>query len=278
MSSILLFGASGAVGRFLLPRLSPAHQLVPVSRAASAPARGWLRADLNDADVNWPAAEVAISLGPLDAFAWWLDRRRDPALRRIIAFSSMSAVSKSESDDPAERELAARLVDAEQRLRDAGAQRGIAVTLFRPTLIYGAGIDRSLAPIARLARRWRVLPIPVGATGLRQPVHARDLAAACAGVLENSATHGVIYELGGGERLTFEQMIRRLRRCATGPVVSLPIPIAALHAAAIFSARGMPGRAAIARLRQSLTADNSAALHDFGYAPGPFDPVGVLPP
>jgi nucleoside-diphosphate-sugar epimerase len=145
-------------------------------------------------------------------------------------------------------------------------------------LIYGAGIDRSLAPIARFARRWRVLPVPVGATGMRQPVHARDLAGACVSALENSATHGVIYELGGGERLSFEQMIRRLRRCVAGPVVSLPIPLAALHAAAVFSARGMPGRAAVVRLRQSLTADNSAALRDFGYAPGPFDPAGVLPP
>ena len=278
MSSILLFGASGAVGRFLLPRLSPAHQVVPVSRTASVQVPGWLKADLNNADVNWPTAEAAISLGPLDAFAQWLERRRDPALRRIIALSSMSAVSKSESDDPAERDLAARLIAAEQRLRDVGAQRGIAVTLFRPTLIYGAGIDRSLAPIARFAQRWRVLPIPIGATGLRQPVHARDLAAACASALENSATHDITYELGGGERLAFEEMIRRLRRCVTGPVVSLPIPIAALHAAAIFSARGMPGRAAIARLRQSLTADNSAALRDFGYAPGPFDAAGVLPP
>src|SRR4051812_41245820 len=113
MSSILLFGASGAIGRFLLPRLSPAHQVVPVSRAASTP--GWLRADLNHADAHWPAAEAAISLGPLDAFAQWCEQRGDPALRRIIAFSSMSAVSKRDSDDPAERELAARLMGAEQR-------------------------------------------------------------------------------------------------------------------------------------------------------------------
>ena len=66
------------------------------------------------------------------------------------------------------------------------AERGIACTVFRPTLIYGAGTDRSLAPIARFARRWRVLPVPLGANGLRQPVHARDLAAACVAVLANA--------------------------------------------------------------------------------------------
>ena len=54
----------------------------------------------------------------------------------------------------------------------AARDRNVAGTIFRPTLIYGTGRDRSLAPIARFARRWRVLPLPVGARGLRQPVHA----------------------------------------------------------------------------------------------------------
>ena len=277
MSWILVFGASGAVGRFLLPLLTPAYDVIGVSRTVAAAEPGWLRADINDAGAQWPSTEAVISLGPLDAFALWLERQHDPALRRILALSSMSAASKRDSADAAERELATRLDAAEQRILQLGAQRGIAVTLFRPTLIYGAGVDRSLAPIARMARRWRILPIPTGATGLRQPVHARDLAAACMAALENPVTHGRTYALGGGERLSFTAMISRLRVCVAGPVVPLPVPIFMLHVARRFR-RGTPAAAAIARLRESLLADNAVAARDFGYAPAPFDARGVLPP
>jgi hypothetical protein len=50
-------------------------------------------------------------------------------------------------------------------------------TILRPTLIYGAGIDRSITPIVQRALRLRLFPIPL-AGGLRQPVHADDIARA----------------------------------------------------------------------------------------------------
>ncbi len=162
MSTVLVFGASGAVGRFALPLLAPVHRLLPVSRSARP---DWITADLNDSTATLPDAEIALSLGPLDAFAVWLERRPVGGLRRIVAMSSMSAQTKRDSPDPAERALAQRLRDAESRLREAATARNIPWTIFRPTLIYGAGIDKTLAPLARLAQRWRVLPIPFGASG-----------------------------------------------------------------------------------------------------------------
>ena len=105
----------------------------------------------------------------------------------------MSAETKSASPDLAERALAETLRKAEQRLLRSAAARGIACTLLRPTLIYGGGPDRSLVPIARLALRWRVLPIPLGASGLRQPVHAADLAGAVDAVIDCAAARGKVY-------------------------------------------------------------------------------------
>ncbi|MGH8042017.1 MAG: SDR family oxidoreductase [Rudaea sp.] len=271
MSTILVFGASGAVGRFLRPRLAPETRLLAVSRS---PRPGWITGDLNDPAARWPLAEFVISLGPLDAFGAWLERTPHATLRRIVAISSMSAQSKRESPDPGERALAQRLRDAQAALAAAAGARGIAWTILQPTLIYGAGNDQSLAPIARFARRWRVLPVPLGASGLRQPVHAADLAAACAAVLENPVTFGKTYELGGGERLTFAAMIWRLRKTVPGFVLPLPVPISALWALAR-SGRIAPGP--LARLRLPLIADNNAAIRDFGFAPGPFRADDVLP-
>jgi nucleoside-diphosphate-sugar epimerase len=200
----------------------------------------------------------------------------------VVALSSMSAASKRDSIDPHERALAERLIAAETLLMEVAAERGVACTVFRPTLIYGAGTDRSLAPIARFARRWRVLPIPIGADGLRQPIHARDLAAACVAVLGNPATFGKVYALGGGERLRFDALLLRLREAVPGIVLPLPLPIGALR----WAARRRPGAqfggpgfsaAAVARLREPLIADNAAAARDFGYAPVAFIAADVLP-
>ena len=268
MTTILVFGASGAVGRFALPLLAPEHRILPVSRSARP---GWIAADLNDPVAVLPHAEVALSLGPLDAFAGWFARTPDIGTRRIVAMSSMSAQSKQASPDAAERALAARLREAEALVRATAASRGCAWTILRPTLVYGAGVDKTLAPIARFARRWRVLPVPRGASGLRQPVHAADLAAACKAVLANPATFGKTYEIGGGERLRFDAMIRRLRDGVPGPVLGLPVPDTILRVLA----RRIPG--ALARLRADLTADNAEAIRDFGYAPGPFRARAVLP-
>jgi nucleoside-diphosphate-sugar epimerase len=217
-----------------------------------------------------------MSLGPLDAFVAWLARYPETRLRRIVALSSMSAESKRSSPDPAERALAERLGAAEERLHRLAATRGIACTVFRPTLIYGGGGDRSLAPIARFLRRYRILPLPLGAHGLRQPVHAADLAAACLRVLDVPCTYGKTYPLGGGERLPFDALLRRLRAVTPGFVLLLPLPIPVLAGLAR-CLRGAPTAAAFARLRQPLIADNEAATRDFGYAPRPFQAEAVLP-
>ena len=280
MSTVLVFGASGSVGQFLLPLLSPGHHVIAVSRTPPQDQvrgqAGWIRGDLNERDIAWPAAHVIISLGPLDAFAAWLQRYPATSLRRVIALSSMSVVSKRESMDPLERALAERLLAAESSVIASAAERGIAFTLFRPTLIYGAGIDRSLAPIARFARRWRVLPVPFAARGVRQPVHARDLAGACSGALFNSATFGNTYALGGGERLRFATLLLRLRAAQPGLVLPLPVPLIALRLAARLRS-GSFSASAVARLRQPLIAEHGDAVRDFGYAPASFIASDVLP-
>jgi nucleoside-diphosphate-sugar epimerase len=273
MQRILLFGASGAVGGFLLPLLQDHYDVLPVSRALRP---GWLRGNLNDAGGAWPDAAIVISLGPLDAFARWLERQAATP-RRVIALSSMSAESKYISPDPAEHALAERLRDAEKRVFAYASARGSAATIFRPTLIYGAGTDRSLAPIARFARRWRVLPVPVGADGQRQPVHAADLAKACAAVIACPAAYGKTYELGGGERLRFDALLWRMRETLPGFVLPLPLPRLLLQGVARLWRRAPFSTAAIARLHQPLVADNSAATRDFGYAPVAFQVRDVLP-
>jgi nucleoside-diphosphate-sugar epimerase len=285
LSTFLIFGATGPAGVFLLPRLLAGNACVfAVSRQAQ-PAGGserlrWIGGDLfNDALALPSDIEVVVSLGPLDAFATWFERNSTARVKRVIALSSMSADSKRASPDPAEREIAARLQAAEARLAEVAAARNIEWTVLRPTLIYGDGRDRSLAPIARFARRWRILPLPIGAQGLRQPVHAADLADAVAAAIDCTAAAGKVYPLGGGERLRFDELLWRLRAALPGFVLPLPVPRWVLHVARSLRsgvAASAISDAALRRLAEPLIADNSAAARDFGYAPRAFVAEDVL--
>lgn len=275
----LVVGASGAIGRFLLPRLLDCgYEVIALSRlprASANPRLRWIVGDLHASLPQLPAFDVLVSLGPLDAFARWLAQAHIAGAPRIVALGSMSIDTKRDSDDADERALAARLQQAEQQLIAAADARASRWTLFRPTLIYGAGVDRSLTPIARFALRWRVFPLLGGAQGLRQPVHAQDLASACMSALDRERTAGRIYALGGGEQLTFAAMLARVR--ASLPVRSLPLPIplgVVRVLLRIGRQLGLGSRhaGAIDRLDRNLVADNTAAGVDFDWAPRSFHP------
>ena len=275
----LVAGASGAIGRFLLPRLLAAgHEVIALSRTprnSIDPRLRWVIADLDAAMPTLPALDAVFSCGPLDAFARWFARAPLQGRPRVIAFGSMSIESKRNSGDVVEQALVECLHQAEQGLIAAADARGNAWTVFRPTLIYGAGIDRSLTPLTRFARRWRVFPCIAGAHGLRQPVHADDLAEACLAVVRSPLAARKTYPLGGGERLSFGAMLERARMSLPVRVVPLPLPLSSLGTLLrLAGAVGLPrpGAASLDRLQLDLVADNAAASADFGWSPRGFHP------
>ncbi|WNL47176.1 NAD-dependent epimerase/dehydratase family protein [Dyella sp. BiH032] len=267
---ILVFGASSQIGYFLLPRLRElgADVLAVSRRPRETAGVTWLRGDLPH--VVPPVGELSaiVSFGPLQGVADWLLGAGLEGTPRVIATSSMSAESKRESEVPAERALARQLRDAEEALATICERRGLAWTVFRPTLVYGAGLDKSLTPIARRAMRTRVFPLP-GGRGQRQPVHADDIAQAVLAALETPAAAGKVIPLGGGERLSAGEMFARVRRSL--PITTLPIPLPGwllrLGRHAVPRLRGP-----VSRLESDLIADNSALQQLLGLAPRPFHP------
>jgi len=275
---VLLFGASSQIGHFLLPRLLARHiEVWALSRQArlDQPGVHWLRGALPDTGPDWPDGfafipDALLSMGPLDALATWLERipLGVAAGMHIVATSSMSAVSKQDSPDPQERAMAARLCAAEQRLAVCCQRQGWSWFVLRPTLIYGSGMDHSLTPIARRAMRWRVFPLPNG-RGLRQPVHADDLARALLTALERPASGGRVLAFGGGERLTAAAMFARVRDSLPVFTVALPVPLVVMRLTALGQPRW---RGPIGRLQQNLIADNEESVRLLGVEPRGFAP------
>ncbi len=283
MAVCIVFGASGAIGRFLIPRLlASGDEVIAVSRIARASTQSavrWTVGALPTSVPSLPAADAIFSVGPLDAFASWLAAASISDAPRIVAIGSMSIETKRSSADRSEQVLAARLMQAERTLADAARARRCAWTVLRPTLVYGAGLDRSLSPIARFAARWHVFPYVTHATGLRQPVHADDLAAGCIDAAAATATHGQFYGVGGGERIAFATMLARVRDSLPGPTLGIAVPPSVARAG-IALARRIPAfaaasSAALDRLASDLVVDDAAARADFGWSPRAFHPTAA---
>lgn len=278
MRHALVFGASGQIGYPLLGLLNrDGWRVTAVSRTAQSdePGLHWLRGDLGRADGLPGRVDAIYSCGPLDAFAQWYGTSPIEAAR-VVAFGSTSIEVKRGSADAEERDVARRLREGEQRLFASASERGAAATVLRPTLVYGAGRDATLTRIAHLARRWRRFPLPRGASGLRQPVHVDDLAAAAFACHGAAATHGQAYALPGGETLSYRDMVARVLACLQPPasLVELPSPLfnlSLLVAQMTGRATGM-GEAAVRRMRSDLVFDATPAQRDFGYSARVFRP------
>ena len=285
MKTALVFGASGQIGAPLLRRLGEAGwQVHALSRDAHADAPGlrWLRGEFAAMPPLPASVDAIFSCGPLDHFARW-HARAGIVAPRIVAFGSTSVHVKQASGDPHERDLAARLRDAEALLFASARERDAAATVLRPTLVHGAGRDATLTRIAGMARRWGRFALPRHATGLRQPVHVDDLADAALAACAADAARAQGYDLPGGETLAYREMVARVLACLEPPrpLLELPMPLfrALLLPARLAGVASGFGDAALARMREDLVFDAGPAARDFGYAPRAFIPApGMFAP
>lgn len=194
-------------------------------------------------------------------------------LSRLVVFSSTSRLVKQRSTDGKERKLAACLAAGEDRVIALCADN-VPWTIFRPTMIYDGRHDKNISFIRSFIRRFGFFPVAGPARGLRQPVHVDDLAAAVMAVIDNGQTYNVIYNLGGGETLTYRNMVSRIFQ-GLGKrerIISLPPVLFSLLVQCVCLFR--PGLeispSMVQRMNEDLSFDFQAAVRDFSYLPRGF--------
>jgi nucleoside-diphosphate-sugar epimerase len=276
MTRILVTGGSSVVGDYLLPRLAGAgHDVTVLSRASHAQA-GWRQADAARGPV-WDASldgtEALIHLAPLTLISRVL-KDAPTSLCRVVAIGTTSVYTKGDSSSAKDRQLVQQQRAAEQALQEFCAARGIVYTLFRPTLVYDGLRDKNIARIVRIIRAIGFFPVAAPGRGLRQPLHADDLAAACVAAL--AARESCAYELAGGEVLSYRAMLERIFEALGRRPRVLPLPVS-LYRAAIAAARLLPRYRALTpavadRMNQDMVFDSNAAMRDFGLKPRAFTP------
>ena len=195
-------------------------------------------------------------------------------VQRVIVLSSTSRFSKDQSSDPEEQAVAHRLADAEARVQEWAESREIEWIIIRPTLIYGLGRDKNIAEIARFIRRWGFFPLFGKADGLRQPIHAEDVANACLSALQSHCIVNRAYNISGGETLSYRDMVTRVFIALGRPPHLLTVPLWAFRlAVAILHClpRYRQWSTAMAeRMNSDLVFDHTEAEYDLGFKPGAF--------
>jgi hypothetical protein len=229
-----LFGASTPGGEVLRQQAAaclPGWSVAIYSRKPHASAPGCYQANFHDPSGFCLAGPsdcpgLWISFAPIWLLAPFLEQlavhfpERLRGMRGVIACSSSSALTKRFAANRFDRQLVKRLVDAEQQLLATCSSLQVPCRILRPTLIYGqAGPyrDQNLSQLIALLRRLPVLPLPAE-TGLRQPVHASQLAAVAlqmANRLVNNdwdPGHPNYIEVGGDTELSYTDMLLALQR------------------------------------------------------------------
>ena len=244
--NIHLFGASTSTGQSFIKQAACAElecSLHSYSRSST-----FNCVDFTNPETFIPVGEpgtpaIWISFGPIWLLAPFLEQlsihhpERLQGLRGVIACSSSSSITKRFAANRFDWELAALLKSSEQLLLANCQRLNLNCRILCPTLIYGkvgTYSDRNLSRVLQQLRRFPLLPLPSD-TGLRQPIHASQLASVALHsvlLLSSSDLQSTVSEcipLGGDSTLTYTEMIRALQQAQprSDPAHScklLPIP------------------------------------------------------
>jgi hypothetical protein len=282
LPTIGVLGASSLPGRTLLPLLVQRYLRVLAfsrhERESDNPALIWKKIRPSDSRELWPIP-VWVSMCPLPVLADLTPFLASRGVERLVAVSSTSLITKVKSVDAHERRLAREWAAAEDHLLKWAGRSGVKIVILRPTLIYDGVEDKNVAVISRFLRRWGWFPVLGPASGMRQPLHVLDLASACLAALSSGVAAGV-YELSGGERLSYQRMVARIFAWEGVPSRILRAPRWTIRLL-VPLLRVLPGFRDLSisffeRMNEDLVFDHSAAAEALGFNPRKFEAPSIF--
>jgi len=274
----LVIGATGLVDGYIVEHLVRSGER-PLALSRSRQTRtgvDWLQGDLEKPKTfGFPPFATLYCTANAILLPAALPYLFNPSLRRVVVFSSTSVITKIDSEIVSERETLKKLADAEREIAALCGRNNIGWTILRPTLIYAEGRDRNITPLSKLIRRFGFMPLVGGGRGLRQPVHAEDLAIGTISAASSPAAANKFYSLAGGETLTYCEMIGRIFDGLRLPRRTISIPPFLWRAAFAIAKPLFPGANAAmgTRMMKDMGFDSTPAALDFGWKPRMFNPA-----
>lgn len=274
--TIVVTGASGQTGACVTGlALAQGAQVIAVYNrspiAFSHPNLTWVQRNLTVQQLGLKG-DCLIHTAALWMLPDVLAGAMDGGISRVVAFGSTSMFAKVSSKNNYEMGIVAKLEAAEKQIMQTAMEKGGHVTILRPTMVYGVGMDANITRLADVARRIGILPIYEDARGLRHPVQALDLAQAALAIVNNPVTFGKAYNLGGSQMMTYKTMLTALfHHLGKRPkVMRLPyMPQLLDGLGKIYNLHYLNGEMA-RRMNQDLVFEIKEATADFGYNPKGF--------
>lgn len=253
---ILITGATGFIGRALVRQLSaigyplralirpsaktprlPKGVPVEVAVVSLADTRG-LRAAMRDVETVFHLASAenqgargSLLITDIQGTQNLVDAAADAGVDRIVYLSHLGAARAS--GYPA---FKAKGI-AEESIR-AGK---VPYTVIRTSLVYGPE-DHFTNNIARLLRNSPgVFPVPNGGRVVVQPVWVEDLVTCMIWALQNEGTVNQVYEVGGNEFFTLQQVIEIIMDATRRRRFLVPLSPITLRAMTVFLESIIPG-------------------------------------
>lgn len=277
--SVGVLGAKSLVGHYVIDLLvSHGYRAAAFSRYPVVnlyrPGVSWHWLKEVDRDGAIARRDYWICLCPVWAVAEHFDLLRKAGAKRVVVLSSTSLFTKTVeagSRDKGENALAERLAQGEKALREWAQKNEIEWVILRSTLIYDLMRDKNLKHIAKFIRRFGFFPLFGKAQGLRQPVHASDVAGAALAAMLSPNVANEDYNIAGSETMTYRQMVERIFELLDRKPRFVQVPLTgfaiAIYLAKIFPRYRHLSTAMAQRMSQDLAFDFYKATNDFGYAP-----------
>lgn len=146
-------------------------------------------------------------------------------------------------------------------------------------MIYDEGRDVNVTRLARLIQKFGFLPIAGKGSGLRQPVHAEDLAIGALQAASSAAAANKIYSLPGKDTITYLEMVGRIFDGMGKPRRTFLLPSAVWNVAFLLAGSLLPNAnvAMGKRMSKDMVFDGTPAECDFNWSPRGFHPNFLRP-
>jgi uncharacterized protein YbjT (DUF2867 family) len=278
---IAVLGATGTVGRALVPLLAQEHDVLAVSRRRREESAGvrWARADAtNGAAVARVLDGVEIAYYLVHSLGSPAFEQRDRAAAETVAREAERAGVRQLvylgglGDDSQElsRHLRSRAETAA-----ALASGSVPVTILRAAIVIGTG-SAAFETIVALVDRLPGMVCPRWVSTRTQPIALDDIAAYLAAVAGCDAAIGDSFDAGGPDVMTYREMIERVARLRGKRPLIVEVPLLSPRLSSYWLNLVTPVRASVARpliegLRNATVARDDRLRRLVPLALSPFD-------
>ncbi len=192
---------------------------------------------------------------------------REQGITRLIAYSSIAAAKEQLGPYGATKKESERIFFSS----------GLEITVFRPTVVLGEGSIGLKTILKQIQAYPFFIPLIGSGKAIGQPVWVKDVVKVTVDSLDNSLSHGKIYDLGGADQVEFKELVKAIcrRKGISKTFVLLPLVFARAAAFVFELWMEKPPFTSenVRNVAQDTKADIAPAERELGFAPAPLERV-----